>query len=57
MTEEPKQIAYAEYRGWRIYYCLKRQRYVSEWMERATLDGIIEAIDKQEKRNASSRKA
>ncbi len=57
MTYGPKQVGSGEYRGRRIYYDLKRQKYVCDGMQSATLDGITEAIDKQEKRNASSSEA
>lgn len=57
MTYGPKQVGSGEYQGRRIYYDLKRQRYVCDGMQSATLNGIIEAIDKQEKHNASSSEA
>ncbi len=57
MTYGPKQVGSGEYRGRRIYYDLKQQKYVCDGMQSATLNGIIEAIDKQEKSNASSSEA
>lgn len=57
MTYGPKQVGSGEYRGWRFYYDLERQQYVCGEMQSVTLDGIIRAIDRQEKSNASSSEA